>query len=67
MEPKQNLIIIAAVVGLLFLRPILDAVESSLANSTYDYAVAGMNSDSGSSIIPPCYRGGAVVIAYIHP
>ena len=39
-SPKQNLIIIAAVVGLLFLRPILDAVESSLANSTYDYAVA---------------------------
>ena len=52
-SPKQNLIIIAAVVGLFFLEPILDAVESSLANSTYDYAVAAMNSDSGSSIIRP--------------
>ena len=65
-SPKQNLIIIAAVVGLLFLRPILDAVESSLANSTYDYAVAAMNSDSGSSIIRPVIAAVPVVIAYIH-
>ena len=65
-SPKQNLIIIAAVVGLLFLRPILDVVESSLANSTYDYAVAAMNSDSGSSIIRPVIAAVPVVIAYIH-
>ena len=49
----QNLLVFASVLALVFLNPILDTLESSLEGTTYDYAVAAMNSNSGSSVIRP--------------
>lgn len=63
---KQNLIILASVVGLMFLSPILNALENALEGTTYDYALAAMNSNSGSSIIRPIIAVVPVAIAYIY-
>lgn len=63
---KQNLIIFASVFGLIFLNPILNAMEGALEGTTYDYAVAAMNSDSGSSIIRPIIAVVPVAIAFVY-
>lgn len=63
---KQNLIIFAAVFGMVFLGPILDAMEGALEGTTYDYALSAMNSNSGSSIIRPIIAVVPVAIAFIY-
>lgn len=63
---KQTLIIFAAVFGLMFLGPILNAVERALEGTTYGYAVAAMSSNSGSSIIRPMIAVVPVAIAFIY-
>lgn len=63
---KQNLIIVGAVFGMMFLGPILDAMEGALEGTTYDYVLAAMNSNSGSSILRPIIAVVPVAIAYIY-
>lgn len=63
---KQNLLIFAFVLGLTFLSPILNAMERSLEGTTYDYALAAMNSNSGSSIIRPMIEVVPVAIAFVN-
>ena len=63
---KQSLIILASVLGLILLSPILNVMESFLEGTTYDYVLAAMNSDSGSSIIRPIIAVVPVAIAFVY-
>ena len=63
---KQNLILFASAFGLIFLSPILNAMEGALEGTTYDYALAAMNSNSGSSIIRPIIAVVPVAIAFVY-
>lgn len=63
---KQNILILASVLALIFLNPILNAMQTTLEGTTYDYALDAMTSGSGSSIIRPIIAAVPVVIAFLY-
>lgn len=63
---KQNILILASVLALFFLDPILNAMQTSLEGTTYDYALDAMASGSGSSIIRPIIAAVPVAIAFLY-
>ena len=63
---KQLTIIGIFAVAMIFLNPLLDAMEKTLADTTYDYAISAMNSDSGSSIVRAFIAAVPVVFAYMY-
>lgn len=63
---KQNILILASVLALFFLNPILNAMQTSLEGTTYDYALDAMMSGSGSSIIRPIIAAVPVTIAFLY-
>ena len=62
----QNMLIGVALVALIFLNPILNAMQTSLEGTTYDYALDAMASGSGSSIIRPLIAAVPVAIAFLY-
>lgn len=63
---KQMMLIAVFSIFMIFLTPILNAMESSLAGTTYDYAITAMNSSSGSSGIRALIALVPVLIAYFY-
>lgn len=63
---KQNILILAFMLALFFLDPILNAMQTSLDGTTYDYALDAMASGSGSSIIRPIIAAVPVAIAFLY-
>lgn len=63
---KQTTLIGVFALAMLFLNPLLNAMEKTLADTTYDYAISAMNSDSGSSIIRAFIAAVPVVLAFIY-
>ncbi len=62
---KQNAILGISFVGLLFLNPIMNTMQSALEETTYDYAINAMASNTGSSILRAVIAIVPVLIAYI--
>lgn len=62
----QNMLIGVALVALIFLNPILNAMQTSLEGTTYDYALDAMASGSGSSILRPIIAAVPVAIAFLY-
>lgn len=62
---KQTALIVIFSFFMIFLTPILNTMESSLAGTTYDYAISAMNSSSGSSGIRALIALVPVAIAYM--
>ena len=63
---KQMILICVFAIAMVFLNPILGALDSTLAGSTYDYAISAMNSGQGSSIIRVFIAAVPVVLAYLY-
>lgn len=63
---KQTTIIGIFTVGMLFLNPLLSTMEKTLSDTTYDYAISAMNSNSGSSIIRAFIAAVPVVLAFMY-
>ncbi|MCQ2468654.1 MAG: EpsG family protein [Ruminococcus sp.] len=62
---KQNLILIAFSIGMVFFQPILSIMDTTLSDTTYDYVIDIMQSNSGSSIIRAFITIIPVIISYI--
>lgn len=62
---KQNMILGAAVICLIFLNPLLSALQTALEGTTYDYAIDAMNNNAGSSGIRALIAAVPVVIAFM--
>lgn len=63
---KQILMIIGFAIALLFLNPIMDGLEDSLAGTTYDYAISAMADGYGSSFIRPLIAVVPVLLAFMY-
>lgn len=63
---KQTTLIIAFAIAIMFLNPLLSAMEDTLSGTTYDYAISAMNSSSGSSIIRAFIVAVPVVLSYMY-
>ena len=63
---KQNTLIMAFAVGMLFLDPILGGLEDALAGTTYDYAISAMASGSGSSFMRAFIAAVPVLLAFLY-
>ena len=63
---KQNMLIGAALVALLFLDPLLSRLASSLDDESYGYAIEAMMSGSGSSITRAIIAAVPVVLAFVN-
>lgn len=63
---KQITVIGIFAFAMLFLNPLLSAMEKNLSGTTYDYAISAMNSNAGSSIIRAFIAAVPVVLAYMY-
>lgn len=63
---KQFFIIGIFAVIILFLNPLLDTMEESFSDTTYNYAISAMNSNEGSSIVRVFIAAVPVVLSYIY-
>lgn len=63
---KQNTIIGLSIVALIFINPLLSSMQTMLEDTTYNYAIDAMASNSGSSIIRPIIAVVPVAIAYFY-
>lgn len=62
---KQNIVVGASVIALIFLNPILSTLQTALEGTTYDYAIDAMASSSGASFIRAIITAVPVVIAFV--
>lgn len=63
---KQNIMIGIFALLMLFLQPLLSSMSSMLEDTTYDYVVNTMQSNSGSSVIRIFISAVPVVLAFIN-
>lgn len=63
---KQFAFIIIAMLSMIYFDSILETLDSSLSGTTYDYAIAAMNSGSGSSIIRAYIAAVPVFLAFLY-